>query len=432
MDIIEEAFSHIQQDEVTSLLQNLIRIPSSTGQEGQVQALVKDRFAAAGLEVETFEANFDELRDHPEFSAPRLSFKKGYAERPNVVGHLPGVGGGSSLLLFCHADTIPPGAKSAWSRDPFGGEIEGNRLYGRGASDAKSGLAIMIACAKVLRDKDIKLKGDLTLLSTIEEEGGGGGGMLSSVLRGINADAAAYVHMKPAGFKGIEIGSCGNLGFKITVPGQFGSVASSHIYVNAIEKAENITKTIRELDSLRGSQVNDSLVERRFSLVGLLPRTVRVLVTSIYAGEDVRQMPPECILKGIASIAPKENPKEIRKLVEKHIAMAIKADLWLNDHPPLFEWIEPRSSPSLTDPNHPFVKLALSVAERITGFPSQLTALAGTTDLRFPILYGNTPTIMFGGNRGPIHVPDEYAYIDELLLSVKALLWLVIEWCGVD
>ena len=236
---------------------------------------MKDRFDAAGLEVETFEANLEELRDHPEFSAPHSSFEKGYAGRPNVVGRMRGVGGGSSLLLFCHADTIPPGEMSAWSRDPFGGKIEGNRLYGRGASDAKSGLAIMIACAKALKDKDIKLKGDLTLLSTIEEERGGGGGMLSSVLRGINADAAAYVHMKPAGFKGIEIGSCGNLGFKVTVPGQFGSAASSHLYVNAIDKAEKINKALRKLDSLRGSDVRDSLVERRFSLSGLLPRTVK-------------------------------------------------------------------------------------------------------------------------------------------------------------
>ena len=75
-----------------------------------------------------------------------------------------------------------PARRSAWTRDPFGGEVEGNRLYGRGSGDAKSGLAVMIACAQALKDAGVRLKGDLTLLSTVEEEEGGGGGMLACVL----------------------------------------------------------------------------------------------------------------------------------------------------------------------------------------------------------------------------------------------------------
>ena len=65
-------------------------------------------------------------------------------------------------------------------------------------------------------------------------------------------------------------------------------------------------------------------------------------------------MSPECILRGIASVAPKENPHEIKKLVEEHVKMAMEADLWLHDHPPVLEWIEPRSSSSLT-PNHTYI-----------------------------------------------------------------------------
>jgi acetylornithine deacetylase len=247
----------------------------------------------------------------------------------------------------------------------------------------------------------------------------------------VKADAAAYVHMKPAGFKGIEIGSCGSLGFKITIPGQFGSATASHLSVNAIEKAEVIGKALRELDSLRATKVRDPLVERRFTLAGLSPRTARVVVTSIHAGDDINQMPPECTLGGVASVAPKETLHDVKNLVELHMAAALKTDHWLSRHPPGLEWVARCSNPSLTDPTHPFIKTALSVAEGITGEPTQLTALAGTTDLRFPILYGNMPTIMFGGKRGPIHSPDEYVYIDELSISVRALLQLIIQWCGV-
>jgi acetylornithine deacetylase len=142
-------------------------------------------------------------------------------------------------------------------------------------------------------------------------------------------------------------------------------------------------------------------------------------------------MPPDCSIGGVASVAPGEALSDVKSLVEQHIIAAVNSDPWLTHHQPNLEWIDRCSNPSLTDSTHPFIKTALSVAEGITGEPSQLTALAGTTDLRFPILYGNIPTIMFGGNRGPIHGPDEYVYIDELSISVRALLQLVTQWCGV-
>ena len=141
-----------------------------------------------------------------------------------------GAGGGRSLLLFCHADTVPPGPRTAWTRDPFGGEVEDNRLYGRGSGDAKSGLAVMIACAQALKDAGVRLRGDLTLLSTVEEEEGGGGGMLACVLRGLKADGAVYTHMKPGGFGGVDIGSGGDVSFRITVPGQAGHKGSAHLF----------------------------------------------------------------------------------------------------------------------------------------------------------------------------------------------------------
>ncbi|MFP6891198.1 MAG: M20/M25/M40 family metallo-hydrolase [Nitrospinota bacterium] len=429
--VLEKVISQVRRIDVVTLLQELIQIPSPTGEEGAVQALVQKRFADAGLEVEAFEANLEELREHPAFSAPRFSLEKGYAGRPNVLGRMRGAGGGRSLLLFCHADTVPPGPRNAWTRDPLGGEIENNRIYGRGAGDAKSGLAIMIACAHAIKGAGVRLRGDLTLLSTIEEEEGGGGGMLACVLRGLNADGAVYTHMKPGGFGGVDVGSGGDVSFRITVPGQAGHKGSSHLFVNAIEKAEKIHAALRELDAQRGAMVREPLVEKRFELSGLQPRTVNLVVTMIRAGVSIGQLPAECVLEGVAGVAPRESLEEVQKLVENHVARTAEADPWLREHPPRLEWTERRAHPCLTDSEHPFVRTALSVAERVTGRPSQLQALNGTTDMRFPILYGDTPTIMFGGNCPRGHIPDEFTHLDELQLSVDALLNLVLEWCGV-
>ena len=430
-DALEKVISQARRIDVVALLQELVRIPSPTGEEAAVQALVQKRFAGAGLEMEAFEANLEELREHPAFSAPRFSLEKGYAGRPNVFGRMRGAGGGRSLLLFCHADTVPPGPRTAWTRDPFGGEVEDNRLYGRGSGDAKSGLAVMIACAQALQGAGVRLRGDLTLLSTVEEEEGGGGGMLACVLRGLKADGAVYTHMKPGGFGGVDIGSGGDVSFRITVPGQAGHKGSAHLFVNAIEKAEKVHAALRELDAQRGAMVREPLVEKRFEISGLEPRTVNLVVTMIRAGVSIGQLPAECILEGVAGVAPKESLKEVRELLESHVARAAEADPWLRENPPRLEWTERRAQSCLTDSEHPFVRTALSVAERVTGRPSQLQALNGTTDMRFPILYGDTPTIMFGGNCPRGHIPDEFTYIDELQLSVEGLLHLILEWCGV-
>ncbi len=430
-DALEKVISQARQIDVVALLQELVRIPSPTGEEGAVQALVQKRFADTGLEMEAFEANLEELREHPAFSAPRFSLEKGYAGRPNVLGRMRGAGGGRSLLLFCHADTVPPGPRTAWTRDPFGGEVEDNRLYGRGSGDAKSGLAVMIACAQALQGAGVRLKGDLTLLSTVEEEEGGGGGMLACVLRGLKADGAVYTHMKPGGLGGVDIGSGGDVSFRITVPGQAGHKGSAHLFVNAIEKAEKIHAALRELDAHRGATVREPLVEKRFEISGLEPRTVNLVVTMVRAGVSIGQLPAECVLEGVAGVAPKESLEEVKKLVEDHLTRAAEADSWLREHPPRLEWTERRAQSCLTDSKHPFVRTALSVAERVTGRPSQLQALNGTTDMRFPILYGDTPTIMFGGNCPRGHIPDEFTYIDELQLSVEGLLHLILEWCGV-
>ena len=430
-DALEKVISQARRIDVVALLQELVRIPSPTGEEAAVQALVQKRFAGAGLDMEAFEANLEELREHPAFSAPRFSLEKGYAGRPNVFGRMRGAGGGRSLLLFCHADTVPPGPRTAWTRDPFGGEVEDNRLYGRGSGDAKSGLAVMIACAQALKDAGVRLKGDLTLLSTVEEEEGGGGGMLACVLRGLKADGAVYTHMKPGGFGGVDIGSGGDVSFRITVPGQAGHKGSAHLFVNAIEKAEKVHAALRELDAQRGAMVREPLVEKRFEISGLEPRTVNLVVTMIRAGVSIGQLPAECILEGVAGVAPKESLEEVRELLESHVARAAEADSWLRENPPRLEWTERRAQSCLTDSEHPFVRTALSVAERVTSRPSQLQALNGTTDMRFPILYGDTPTIMFGGNCPRGHIPDEFTYIDELQLSVEGLLHLILEWCGV-
>ena len=126
---------------VAALCRELVRIPSLSGDEGRLAAFVAERMSAAGLDVET----------------DRFG---------GVLGVKRGSGPGPTLLLDAHLDTVPPAEPGAWAHDPFGGEVDGGRLYGLGAADTKGSLAAMIEAAGALE----ALRGTLLVSASVGEE----------------------------------------------------------------------------------------------------------------------------------------------------------------------------------------------------------------------------------------------------------------------
>lgn len=103
--------------------------------------------------------------------------------RPNVIAHRAGTGGGRSLLLTGHTDTV---SIENMDGDPFDARIEDGRLYGRGSVDMKGGLAAILGAASVLRDEP--LAGDLWLGFVTDEEYASVG--MDALVRLIHPDAA--------------------------------------------------------------------------------------------------------------------------------------------------------------------------------------------------------------------------------------------------
>ncbi len=120
----------VREEVVVALLRDLVRAPSVNppGNEAAAAAVVAERLEAAGIR-----ATLDEVEPG----------------RANVLAEL-GHGEGLTLLWNAHLHTVPPGSLAAWTADPFGGEIRDGRLFGRGASDDKGGVAVMAAAAIAL------------------------------------------------------------------------------------------------------------------------------------------------------------------------------------------------------------------------------------------------------------------------------------------
>src|SRR5215213_10531891 len=116
-----------RREDAVSLLQELVRTPSVTGKEGAVGKVVERAFSERGLDVDTWDATPEEMepyRDH-------VGEQSSYENRPNVAGTRRGKGGGRSILLGAHTDTVAPGDSAAWREDPLSGALDGDLLYGR-------------------------------------------------------------------------------------------------------------------------------------------------------------------------------------------------------------------------------------------------------------------------------------------------------------
>jgi acetylornithine deacetylase len=130
--------------------------------------------------------------------------------RVSVVGRLPGSGGGRSLMLYGHLDTVGGGDMN----DPFGAAIRDGRLYGRGAYDMKGGLAACIGAVKALRDAGAALTGDLLVVAPADEEVASIG--MQEILKHHRTDAAIVteptelaVCLAHKGFSWIEVVTVG-------------------------------------------------------------------------------------------------------------------------------------------------------------------------------------------------------------------------------
>src|SRR5215208_3709174 len=167
-----------RREDAVILLRELVRVPSVTGEEGAVGVIVERAFSERGLDVDTWEATREETEPYREHVGEQSS----YENRPNVAGTSRGAGGGRSILLNAHTDTVDPGDPAAWRGDPLSGNLEGDLLYGRGSCDMKGALVTH-------SDLGLGLRGDVTVAATVGEENGGLGA-LSTVLRGYRADAA--------------------------------------------------------------------------------------------------------------------------------------------------------------------------------------------------------------------------------------------------
>jgi acetylornithine deacetylase len=406
------------RDEAIDLLRRLVAVPSVTGSEEAVQRVVAEEMRAMELdEVDVWEPNPTEMAAHAESIGHMATF----AGRPNVVGIKRGSGGGRSLVLNAHIDTVDNGDPAFWTTDPLGGEIRDGRLYGRGSCDMKGGLVSELIAVRALAAAGVSLGGDVKVQSVISEEDGGAG-TLAAILRGHTADAAIITEPTRTS---IVTAQGGSLVFRLTVTGKSAHACVRDEGVSAIEKFALLHRALLDHESAHHAAIDHPLYRA-------LPNRAPINIGIVRAGTWPSSVPETLVAEGRAGLVPGESLDGTRGAMLAVIAAVVESDPWLRAHPPVVEWFSGQFAAAEVDPAAEIVTTLAAAHRMVSAGDVVLEGVTYGADMRHFIDTGGMPCVMYGaGDVRVAHHADEFVPIDELLLVAKSLAVTMVDWCDV-
>ncbi|MGG1554153.1 peptidase [Paenibacillus ferrarius] len=400
------------------LLQQMVRLPSTQGNEQSVQLLVAEQLRELGMDVQVWEPDGEALSAHSYFYSPRTQF----AGSPNVVGVRQGTGGGRSLLLNGHVDVVPAGSLAQWEHDPFSGAVVDGKLYGRGATDMKGGNAALLLALQAVQGIGLKLRGDVIFQSVIEEESGGAG-TLAAILQGYKAEAALIP--EPTNLR-IFPKQQGSMWFRIEVKGRSAHGGTRYEGVSAIEKSMIVLSHLQELEAQRNLRVTDPLYAGN-------PIPIPINIGVIEGGSWPSSVPDVVKLEGRMGVAPEEKLDDAKREMQKWLALLPGKDSWFASHPPELTWFGARWVPGSVDASHPFMDVLMAQYREVSGREPVIEASPWGTDGGLLTVLADTPCVVFGpGVTQVAHYPNEYIVLDDVFQAAEIIALTLLHWCGWD
>jgi acetylornithine deacetylase/succinyl-diaminopimelate desuccinylase family protein len=361
-----------------------------------------------------------------------------FEAHPAIVAVRRGSGEGRSIAFNGHVDVVPVGDTSAWSEAPFAGAVVDGRLYGRGATDMKGGVAAALWATRRLLESGFEPSGDIAFHIVSDEEVVGNGSR-EAVARAPAADVT--ISVEPT-----ELRLCaaegGLVHLRIEVEGVEAHASTRYLSVhaggkggggvNAIEKSMKIIAALQELERRWANEKSHPILPRGYNT--LLPG---IIVGGPGGGRDGRlnlfsnagTTPNYCAVEYNLWFYPDETLAGIQAEVEAYVADVCRTDPWLREHPPRFTWkLGNIYFPPLDMPlDHPAVT-TLSNALASLGLDSTPQGFGAATDLAW---YGERtlPGLICGpGRLAQCHVANEYIDTDALHQAAKVYALLLADW----
>lgn len=403
-----------RSDEIVSIAQQLVRTntvnpysgdpPERCGGEAAGQAVIGPLLAGIGARIEKFDCPPDIYAASGVLGPKNRDFRG----RPNLVAEIPFGPGCQRALLMFHMDTV---GVTGMTIPPHSGEIRDGKLYGRGASDTRGGIAVAIMAALVLHEFRDQLRGSLTIFSAVDEECNGGGAGAMACLQRVKRRPAPVTGSSPLftfavctdgsgptvtrGFGGVITG-------ELCVHGQGGHAAAPG-GVNAIDKAVIVKGA---LDAFKQ--------ERETAGAG------RVNLGIFRAGVHPAVIPAEAVLAFNASTAFTDDSAKVRARFEQLLREHEARDAWLRKRPTSLTWVKDLAAYE-TPADHWLVRNLASTHQRVLGGPATIDVNPAWSDACWLSREG-IPTVNYGpGTPGQAHSDAEHAELSRLVDCCKVL-----------
>lgn len=380
----------VDKEYVISIASTLIRINSENppGREAEIASFLAERLSELGLR-----ARVDAFDGRANCLATSGSFNR------------------AKLLLLTHLDTVPAGDREAWHYPPFGGIVEGGRIYGRGAADAKGCIASMLGALKALADQGIELQGDGLVFAAVADEEVESQGVRRLLGSGFRADHA--VVGEPTGLR-VCVAHKGRLVAAARFLGKCAHASRPDLGLNALYAASEFALKI---DALSGE-----IGWRSHPLLG----SSTVAATILRAGEKDNVVPAWSEIVVDYRALPGERLDEILSRL-RSIAGEVDLRRGTRSEVRVLRWIPPAE----VDPSARIVEVA-SEAVRITlSREPEISGFQATCDMSYLVNGAGIASIILGpGSLEQAHSIDEWVPISELLEAAEIYALIILKALG--
>jgi len=409
--------SAIDPARIETDLRSLIRAPSVTGDESAVMDLGARLLGEAGARVDRFDVDPAVSEADPDFPGAEMPRRT----LPLAFGRI-GRPGGRRIVLAGHLDVVPVGDPATWTTDPWGGEVRGRRIYGRGACDMKGGVASILAVARAFGSIGAAdgLDGEL-LVALVPSEEDGGSGMLAAIRALAREDgsvADAAVITEPTRME-LIVAHAGAITFRLDVPGRAAHASVRTEGVSALDNLFTLVRALAEDEAARNAAETDPLM----TALGMPYPTI---VGKVSGGEWASTVLDRVVADGRYGVRLGQTPAEAEAELRACIARACAAAPFLRENPADVAISGGRFGSARVDPSGALATgLAAAVADTLGREPARLGAPYGA-DMRLLVQQGAAPTVMFGpGDVRIAHGADEYVPLAEVIDCARALaVWV--------
>jgi len=417
-DTIQRVLQEIKPEELVELTAQLVRINSVWDPEagtGEAAAAAK---AAEWARREDFQVRQEEV----------------VSGRPNVIVTWPAGPGPRCLMFEGHTDVVTPGDVSAWRYDPFGAEIVGRRMYGRGTCDTKGNLAAMLIAMAALKRAGVLLGGTIVGGVLCDEEGQMLG-VQDFIHRGHADGVTAAVICEPQDGM-ICCSQKGALRARMTVTGHMSHGAMPLAGLNTAPALARI------IDGLHALEASAAQASGRDPYLGWPSFTPTVIQAPKSGPPQLNVIPAESlVLADIRTVPAQSHPEIIaalqqlmdtvsRRVQEDYAAYDRQLDVERSRGLDIRLEILTDRPCTLTDRREPVVRAAHGATRTIWGREPAYGGVLGATDGTFLWAQKQIPIVTMGaGDRLVPHQADEWVDLDQLadtarIYALTALFYL--------